>query len=146
MEIERKYLVKKIPDHLEQYNCLKIEQAYLNRKPVVRIRKQNEEYILTYKGNGMMLREEYNLPLDRDSYEHLREKVDGKIITKKRYVIPIDNGLKVELDIFEGVHKGMILAEVEFPDEESCNRFQPPDWFGEDVTLLEEYHNSNMSR
>lgn len=146
MEIERKYLVKNLPDHLSQYTCLEIEQAYLNREPVIRIRKQNEEYILTYKGSGMMMREEYNLPLDRASYEHLLEKADGKIIKKKRYVIPIADGLLVELDVFAGVHSGIVLAEVEFPDMESCMAFQPLDWFGEDVTMREEYHNSNMSK
>ncbi len=146
MEIERKYLVKNLPANLNQYHCLTIEQAYLNREPVVRIRKQNEEYILTYKGNGMMIREEYNLPLDKASYEHLREKADGKIIRKKRYIIPIENGLKVELDIFEGVHQGLVLAEIEFPDEQTCNAFQPLDWFAEDVTMKKEYHNSYMSR
>lgn len=146
MEIERKYLVKKVPENLNDYECLKIEQAYLCRKPVVRIRKQDEEYILTYKGDGMMIREEYNLPLDKEAYEHLREKADGKVITKKRYIIPIENELKVELDIFEGEQKGIILAEVEFPDEETCNQFQPPEWFLEDVTMRKEYHNSNMSQ
>lgn len=146
MEIERKYLVKNVPENLNQYACLEIEQAYLNREPVIRIRKQNDEYILTYKGSGMMIREEYNLPLDKKSYEHLREKADGKIITKKRYIIPIQNGLKVELDIFEGIHQGLILAEVEFPDKETCHTFQPLDWFAEDVTMKEEYHNSYMSQ
>lgn len=146
MEIERKYLVKKLPEQLHQYTCFEIEQAYLNRKPVIRIRKQNEEYILTYKGSGMMIREEYNLPLDQASYEHLRKKADGKIIQKKRYIIPIEDGLKVELDVFEGVHQGIILAEVEFPDEATCYAFRPLDWFGEDVTMKEEYHNSYMSK
>ena len=51
----------------------------------------------------------------------------------------------MELDIFEGFHKGKILAEVEFPDEETAVNFQPLSWFGEDVTYQEEYHNSNMS-
>lgn len=146
MEIERKYLVKKVPENLDQYVCLEIEQAYLNREPVVRIRRQNQEYILTYKGSGMMIREEYNLPLDKKSYEHLRRKADGKIITKKRYLIPIEHGLCVELDVFEGVHQGVILAEVEFPDQETCDAFQPLDWFAEDVTMREEYHNSYMSK
>ena len=139
MEIERKFLVKEIPDkrELEKYTCLSIEQGYLCRKPVIRIRKQEKEYWLTYKGQGFMAREEYNLPLNLEAYEHLK--------TKKRYIIPIENGLKVELDIFEGFHKGKILAEVEFPDEETAVNFQPLSWFGEDVTYQEEYHNSNMS-
>ena len=147
MEIERKFLVKEIPDkrELEKYTCLSIEQGYLCRKPVIRIRKQEKEYCLTYKGQGFMAREEYNLPLNLEAYKHLKTKIDGKIITKKRYIIPIENGLKVELDIFEGFHKGKILAEVEFPDEETAVNFQPLSWFGEDVTYQEEYHNSNMS-
>ena len=146
MEIEKKFLVKKLPEQLEQYTCLEIEQAYLNREPVIRIRKQNDEYSFTYKGSVMMIREEYNLPLNKESYEHLREKTDGKIIRKKRYIIPIEHGLKVELDIFEGDHQGIILAEVEFPDRETCDAFCPLDWFGEDVTERPEYHNSNMSK
>lgn len=145
MEIERKYLVKQMPEHLEQYACLEIEQAYLCTAPVVRVRRQNEEYYLTYKGGGMMAREEYNLSLNKEAYEHLRAKADGKSITKKRYVIPIENGLKVELDIFEGAHAGLIMAEVEFPDEETCNSFKPLDWFAEDVTMDRRYHNSVMS-
>ena len=62
MEIERKYLIKTLPEHLEQYPCKVIEQGYLNTNPVVRIRRSNDDYILTYKGKGMMVREEYNLP------------------------------------------------------------------------------------
>ena len=54
MEIERKYLIKTLPEHLEQYPCKVIEQGYLNTNPVVRIRRSNDDYILTYKGKGMM--------------------------------------------------------------------------------------------
>ena len=64
MEIERKYIPKTLPENLAQYKHHKIEQAYLNTAPVVRIRKQDNEYFLTYKGGGMMAREEYNLPLN----------------------------------------------------------------------------------
>lgn len=74
MEIERKYLVKTLPDHLEQYACKVIEQGYLNTNPVVRIRRSNDDYILTYKGKGMMVREEYNLPLNEEAFLHLKEK------------------------------------------------------------------------
>lgn len=74
MEIERKYLVKTLPDHLEQYACKVIEQGYLNTNPVVRIRRSNDDYILTCKGKGMMVREEYNLPLNEEAFLHLKEK------------------------------------------------------------------------
>ncbi|MBD5450564.1 MAG: CYTH domain-containing protein [Lachnospiraceae bacterium] len=160
MEIERKFTVKKFPESLSQYPCHIIEQAYLNTDPVVRIRRQDDDYYLTYKGKGLMAREEYNLPLNEPSYYHLRDKADGNVISKKRYVIPIDNptfvsdnienidqiSLCVELDIFEAPFAPLVIAEVEFPSEETANAFVPLDWFDQDVTNDPAYHNSNLSR
>ena len=82
MEIERKFTLKKLPENLESYPCHIIEQAYLNTSPVVRVRQQDDSYYLTYKGSGMMAREEYNLPLNQESYQHLLEKADGNILSK----------------------------------------------------------------
>lgn len=146
MEIERKFLIKVMPEPLEQYPYHLIEQAYLCTDPVVRIRRQDAEYILTYKGSGMMIREEYNLPLTKEAYEHLLPKADGNIITKKRYLIPLSNGLKTELDIFERNLQGLFLAEVEFPSEAAALAFEAPDWFGEEVTHSTLYHNSALSK
>ena len=144
MEIERKYLIRKLPENLETYAYHDIEQAYLCTAPVVRIRRQDDRYILTYKSSGMMA-QEYNLPLTREAYEHLKAKADGNVITKRRYLIPLDDVLTIELDLFSGTFAGMILAEVEFPTEEAANTFTPPDWFIEDVTFKKEYHNSYLS-
>lgn len=147
MEIERKFIPKDLPKDLTQFKYHKIEQAYLNTAPVVRIRRQDDEYYLTYKGGGMMSREEYNLPLDKKSYEHLLKKADGNIITKTRYIIPINDGsLTAELDIFEGKFTGMVLVEVEFGSVKQADAFQKPDWFGEDVTHDKMYHNSYLSK
>ena len=146
MEIERKFIPIQLPDNLEQFKCHKIEQAYLNTTPVVRIRKQDHDYFLTYKGSGMMAREEYNLPLDESSYLHLREKADGNIITKTRYLIPIHDNLTAELDIFEGKFTGLTLVEVEFYSVEHANAFTAPEWFGKDVTNDGHYHNSYLSQ
>lgn len=160
MEIERKFTVKKIPDDLEKYTCHIIEQAYLNTDPVVRVRRQDDEYYMTYKGKGLLAREEYNLPLNEASYYHLRGKADGNVISKKRYVIPITNptfasdykenidhiSLYVELDIFDAPFAPLVIAEVEFPSEEAANAFLPLDWFDQDVTHDPAYHNSNLSR
>lgn len=163
MEIERKFTITSLPDNLLSYPCHIIEQAYLNTDPVVRIRRQDDSYYLTYKGKGLLAREEYNLPLNEESYYHLREKADGNIISKKRYVIPITNpefdttyaslagekidqiSLSVELDIFEAPFAPLIIAEVEFPDKEMAEAFLPLDWFSQDVTNDPAYHNSNLS-
>ena len=148
MEIERKFLVKQIPEGCTSFPCRQIEQAYLNTDPVVRVRRDNDDYYLTYKGKGLLSREEYNLPLNKEAYEHLLSKADGIILTKKRYMIPVPGSdhLTIELDVFEGHYDGLILAEVEFSTEEEAKAFIPPVWFGEDVTFSGEYHNSRLSQ
>ena len=146
MEIERKYLIDTLPEDYQDYPCRHIEQAYLNTDPVIRIRKDNNKHELTYKSKGLMAREEYNLPLTKESYEHLLEKADGTVITKTRYRIPEKNGLTIELDVFHGRYEGLLLAEVEFATEEEANSYCPPEWFGEDVTMSSAYHNSTLSQ
>lgn len=101
MEIERKYLIDTLPEDYQDYPCRHIEQAYLNTDPVIRIRKDNNKHELTYKSKGLMAREEYNLPLDEASYQHLLTKIDGRLIRKKRYMIPLNDSLTIELDVFE---------------------------------------------
>lgn len=159
MEIERKFTLKSIPEDLESYPFHHIEQAYLSTNPVVRVRKEDNDYYLTYKGSGMMSREEHNLFLTEEAYYHLREKADGKIISKRRYLIPLKNPgfiqgfpappsdytLTIELDIFDEPFAPLVLAEVEFGSKDAAEAFLPPDWFDQDVTYCKEYHNSYMA-
>lgn len=160
MEIERKFTVKKIPENLESYSYYEIIQGYLNTDPVVRVRKEGKDYYLTYKGKGMLTREEYNLPLNEESFNHLIAKADGNVISKRRYLIPLKNPkfkdgvqkpptdytLTIELDVFNPPFAPLVLAEVEFGSKEAAESFVPPDWFLEDVTYEAEYHNSNLSK
>ncbi len=159
MEIERKFTVKSLPEDLDSYPVLYLEQGYLNTDPVLRVRRENDTYILTYKGKGLLAREEYNLPLTKESYVHLKAKCDGNIISKKRYLIPfktpsfveacpeelVPTELTIELDIFESPFAPLVLAEVEFGSIEAAEAFLPPDWFDQDVTGNPEYYNANMS-
>lgn len=145
MEIERKFLISGLPENLSDYPFHQIEQGYLCTDPVVRIRRQDDSYILTYKSEGMLSREEYNLPLTAEAYRHLKPKADGIYISKKRYCIPYGK-YTIELDIFEGDTAPLILAEVEFPTEEEAAGFTGPEWFKEDVTFDPRYHNSYISR
>lgn len=146
MEIERKFLPVQLPEDLDSFEMHRIEQGYLNTDPVIRIRRADDDYYLTYKSRGLLAREEYNLPLNAESYRHLKPKADGRVIEKRRYLIPLDDRLTVELDVFEGDLAPLILAEVEFESEEEANVFIPPEWLGEDVTYDSHYHNSTMSR
>ena len=145
MEIERKFLINEIPFPLDGYNKREIEQAYLCTEPVVRIRKSDDNYYMTYKSKGKISREEYNLPLTKEAYEHLLTKADGNILTKTRYEIPDKDNLIIEFDVFHGKFNGLLLAEVEFESEEQANNYTPPEWFGRDVSLSGEYQNNVLS-
>lgn len=145
MEIERKFTVKRLPENLTDYPCKRIEQGYLCTRPVLRVRRKGEKYWLTYKGEGLLVREEHEFPLDEAAYRHLVAKADGRIIQKDRYHIPY-GAYTIELDVFDGELAPLVIAEVEFPSVEEANAFTPPDWFDEDVTEDPAYSNSNLSK
>ncbi len=155
MEIERKYAINKMPEDLSQYQYKKIEQGYLCHKPTIRIRKSNEEYMITYKSkfgihqkkdSNAIINNEVELPLTKEAYENLLLKIDHNLIKKTRYLIPIHHGLMVELDVFEGILEGLIFAEVEFPDEDCANRFVPPEWFGKELSSDKRFTNYYLSK
>lgn len=176
IEIEKKFTVKEISFDLDKYPFHEIEQGYLNVHPAIRVRRQDDIYYMTYKGapdssladkNSENIGQvEYNMPLDKASYEHMAAKADGNFIRKKRYLIPLNEDsftaeylkknplldeqikkgeIKIELDIFKAPFEGRILAEVEFPSEEAARNYHPASWFDEDVTGNRKYSNSQMS-
>ena len=152
MEIEKKFTIKELPGELSSYKCHLIEQGYLNRKPVLRVRRKDDEFILTYKmkqkshENGPIVNIEEEFPLNEEAYLHLLAKADGRVIRKKRYLIPLEGGLTAELDVFEGYLSGLIFAEVEFPDVRTADEFVPPAWFDKDVTGDKRYSNAYLSQ
>ena len=147
MEIERKFIITrdKLPSDYSVYPHNELEQAYIITEPVLRIRRKDDEYILTYKGPGFMSRKEEEFPLSEEAYNKLLSKTEGIVISKTRYRLPESNNLTIELDIFHKNLEGLILAEVEFPDEKTANEYIPPSWFDRDVTMDGTFHNSNLS-
>jgi len=154
IEIEKKYTIIELPEDLEQYDYHIIEQAYLTTDPTIRVRREDGTYYMTYKGHfegdTPLAHSEYNLRLTKESYEKLKSKADGYIISKKRILIPFiaDNGKEhtIELDIFNEPFESLKLAEVEFESVEEAENFVPPTWFDEDVTLKVEYTNAYLSQ
>ena len=157
MEIERKFTVSAVPADLEQYVCKELEQGYLCTHPVVRVRKsvKNGEasYILCYKSKlGLEQKEdataqvcrEEELPLTKEAYEKLLSKVDGRVITKARYLIPYES-YTIELDVFAGELVGLVFAEVEFSDEDAAASFVAPAWFDKDVTFDDRFKNNKLA-
>ena len=150
MEIEKKYLVKNVPRELEEYPHDEIEQAYLCTYPTLRIRKKGHKYIFTYKNkvsgaaDKLNVADEIEAELDFEAYEHLFNKADGHPVRKTRYRIPYA-GKTIELDVFHGDHRGLVLAEVEFDSIEEGESFIPPEWFGEDVSGDIRFTNAYMA-
>ncbi len=73
MEIERKYKIEclnDLPENYRAFPCHAIEQAYLCTDPWC-VCAGRTIPIISYKGKGLLAREEYNLPLTKESYEHL---------------------------------------------------------------------------
>lgn len=145
MEIERKFLIRQLPADLEMYPKRHMEQGYVSTDPVLRVRQSGGECCLTYKGPGLLAREEQEFPLKEASCRRLLAKADGRVIAKDRYQIPC-GGYTIELDVFAPPLAPLVLAEVEFPTEMAAAAFQPPDWFGEEVTYDPAYTNAYMSQ
>ncbi len=145
MEIERKFIIKKIPDNVIVEQKKELEQAYISVNPVIRIRKSDDKYKLTIKGKGLLAREEFELTIDKEQYENLKSKVENHFIVKNRYFIKYGEHL-IELDEFKGHLKDLLIAEIEFNDLCSANDFTPPSWFGKEVTDDANYQNSSLSK
>ena len=145
MEIERRFLIKQLPEDLEQYPREHIEQAYLCTNPVIRVRRKNERCFLTCKGQGLLAREEHELCLSEKEYRELLLKAEGQVIIKERYRIPFA-GYTIELDVFAEPFVPLVMAEVEFSTEEEALAFQLPIWFGEEVTYDPAYTNAALSK
>ena len=145
MEIERKFLVPSLPEVNSVIKKKVIQQGYVSTSPVVRIRRSNDDFILTCKGKGLIEREEFELFITEDEYNHLSTKLDYPLIIKTRYLIP-HGKYTIELDVFKGHLDGLLVAEVEFPSLDEANAFTPPDWFGEDVSLDARYQNNQLSK
>ena len=180
MEIERKYLVRELPADLDSYPHTEIEQGYLCTSPTLRIRRMGDAFILTVKekiipnsspkagevpegrrGMPAIVNREEEFSMRRESYERLRAKCDGRIVSKTRYRIPLSGSSPksgegdrpagvvevcvAELDIFHAAHEGLCLVEVEFPSVEAADAFVPPVWFGEEVSGDPRYRNSYLA-
>lgn len=156
MEIERKWLVDpaSVPYDLRALKSVEIEQIYISFSPTIRGRCINhgEEYVLTVKTHPDSLshkglqREEYEFPISASEYENLRKDAKGTVIQKTRYIIPLENGLTEELDLFHDALEGLSYLEIEFPDTDSALAYPDPYWVSRDVTCEGRYKNSALAQ
>jgi len=146
-EIERKFLLRQLPDQLKRSRHYVIEQGYLATEPAgrqVRLRKKGKTASLTFKVGRGAHREEREIKLSSKQFAALWPGTAGRRLRKVRYEIPWKN-LLIEIDIYRGRHAGLVVAEVEFPDRVTCRGFKPPSWFGREVTGEKRYSNVRLA-
>jgi len=146
-EIERKFLLKRLPNRLASFPREEIEQGYLAVEGggvQVRLRKRGTTMVLTYKRGNKAVREEREITLSAKQFNALWPATLGRRLTKIRYAVPWKMHT-IEVDVYTGRHDGVVIAEVEFADEEACASFVPPSWFGEEVTGKARYSNVVMA-
>lgn len=146
MEIERKFLTTALPDGALEYPFSLISQTYISITPTIRIRQSDDTYFLTVKGKGAMQRQEFELQITREEYLSLEKKAETPAIQKKRYFLPLEQGLVAEIDIYDGFLEGLITTEVEFASLEEAENFSPPLWMGKDITYDNRYKNVNLAQ
>ena len=147
-EIERKFLVRRLPENLTTMRKEQIEQGYLAIAPggvQVRLRKAGAKHSLTYKRGDGAARVEREVTLAAEQFATLWPATEGQRLAKTRYYVPLGH-LIVEIDRYSGRHEGLVVAEVEFDDEKSAREFEPPDWLGEDVSHDARYSNQLLAR
>lgn len=146
IERERRYLVAEVPARLPQ--ATEIEQGYVTIEPVtVRVRRiDGERHVLTIKVGSGRNRTEIERDLDHDEFDALWTEAVELRLCKRRHRIALGGALTAELDLYDGDLTGHALVEVEFPDDASADDFEPPAWFGREVTEDARYTNATLAR
>lgn len=143
MEIERKFLVKELPD-LSGVKSSEIKQGYVSTLPEIRVRKLDDKYYRTEKDEGTVVRQEREWEISKDEADKLFSEVKTNIIEKTRYYLPYGK-YTIELDIYKGKFEGLVVVEIEFPTIEEATAFVPPDWFSQDISEKKEYRNKILA-
>lgn len=147
-EIERKFLVQG-DFYKDVSKSIEIHQGYLSTHPerTVRIRIWGRQGFITIKGKSSatgMKRFEWEKEISSAEAHDLLKLCEPGQIHKTRHIVEIENHLKFEVDEFHDDNKGLILAEIELPSENTV--FVKPSWLGKEVTADPRYYNSFLSK
>jgi CYTH domain-containing protein/CHAD domain-containing protein len=144
-EIERKFLVEEMPRAESGWSA--IEQGYLalDEDSEVRLRRAGDELFLTAKTGHGEVREEAEVPIEPGAFESLWPLTAGRRLRKVRHYVPLGEGLRAEIDVYEGELEGLRTAEIEFGSRAAADRFRPPPWLGEELTGDSRYANQSLA-
>lgn len=150
VEIERKFLADAesvVPAMASVVRSTAMRQGYIavDRGVTVRLRITDDRAVLTVKAGTSIARTEVEVDLDRDEAEALWPSTAGRRIEKVRHEIPIGSGLLAELDVYAGSLEGLFTIEVEFDSVDEAASFEPPAWFGREVTSEPGWSNAALS-
>jgi len=146
-EIERKFLVARVPAGLLTGPGTLVEQGYLVADAdglEVRLRRKDGRCFQTVKKGQGLVRTEVEIELSADQFAALWHLTADQRLRKRRHGLTIA-GVPCELDVFAEPLNGLIVAEVEFPSLEAALRFAPPDWFALEVTDDGRFRNSQLA-
>ena len=146
-EIERKFLVKGEFKHLSSSSTY-IVQGYLYSSPQksVRIRIKGDKGFITVKSNVAdteITRNEWEYEIPASDAHEMLKLCSKNIVEKTRYIVNYKN-MVLEIDEFYGDNEGLLLAEIELTYE--TQRFDKPDFLGEEVTTDTRYFNSELAK
>lgn len=155
MEIERKFLAKTIPEQYRGSVVGNIYQYYLTTDPEIRIRSvDSKQYFLTYKSDtsDSRVRKEQEIPISREDFMKLKDYAIARnpqellMIHKLRSNLNVAEGTSATFDLYRRPQMDEVLIEIEFDTIDEANEFDPPEWFGEEVTDNKFYYNANLAK
>jgi CYTH domain-containing protein len=145
-EIERKFLVSRLPEPLKPHKSVSIRQGYITvgEAQEIRLRHKEDRYFLTVKEGKGLTRKEVEVELNAPQFARLWPLTQGKRLEKVRHRLVIGDSV-LEVDVFRDDLDGLNLVEVEFASTTAAKDFRPPEWFGKEVTLDERYKNKYLA-
>ena len=148
VEIERKFVLDRRPEDLDAHPRRRIEQGYVAvgaDGTEVRVRRSDDATTLTIKSAPGLVRVEEEMAIDERRFASLWELSDGRRVAKTRYLVPLDDDLTAEVDVYDDALAGLLTAEIEFASEEASLAFRPPPWLGVEVTGDARYANRSLA-
>lgn len=147
MEVEKKYLIKSLPEPKLLCKGVLLNQGYLFTEPYeIRVRRFGTKYYLTVKSQGTLSRQEWSQQIPRWVFEALWPYTEGRRIEKTRYSIHFQD-LILEVDEYHGNLEGLIILECEFPNEETARSFVLPIWAKNSIDITDDntYKNKHLA-
>ena len=145
-EIERKFRVARLPTaDLGEGTSLRQAYVAVEGDVEVRVRSDGTHHARTVKGGAGRERDEVEVAIDATAFADLWRVAGARHLEKTRHRVDLD-GLTAELDLYAGALAGLAVVEVEFASRQEAEAFDPPDWFGAELTGQAAWSNAALAR